>query len=167
MQIEIYHRVPLQPCQSNPNIYLDVEPSLIENRYKDAGTVNVQIANAIIRNIVIDPEAVLCEMQPVIPSTTSDLDKIDINKSDLTPKQLERGMQLIKSYESIFVKGDIDIDNIEVKNRIDLLDDKPFKQRFRRIPPAMSNNTINSCYQPTLSGNLTVLGHLQWCQSGR
>lgn len=46
-------------------------------------------------------------------------------------------MNLIHVYEDIFAKNDQDIGNTKVKHRIDLNDEKPFKQRFRRIPPAM------------------------------
>jgi hypothetical protein len=36
-----------------------------------------------------------------------------------------------------FAKDDINIGNTHVKHRIDLNDDRPFKQRNRQIPPAM------------------------------
>ena len=67
--------------------------------------------------------------------TTSILDQLDITESDLTDDQLQTGINLIQSIEDIFAKDDINIGNTHVKHRIDLNDDRPFKQRYRRIPP--------------------------------
>ena len=68
-------------------------------------------------------------------STTSIVDQLDITKSDLTDDQLQTGINLIQSFEDIFAKNDINIGNTHVKHRINLNDDRPFKQRYRRIPP--------------------------------
>jgi predicted membrane protein len=66
-------------------------------------------------------------------STTSILDQLDITKSDLTDDQLQTGINLIQSLEDIFAKDDINIGNTHVKHRIDLNNDRPFKQRYRRM----------------------------------
>jgi predicted membrane protein len=70
-------------------------------------------------------------------SATSILDQLDITKSDLTDDQLQTGINLIQSFEDIFARDDINIDNTHGKHKIHLNDDRPFKQRYRRIPPAM------------------------------
>jgi hypothetical protein len=66
---------------------------------------------------------------------TEECNIADITKSYLTDDQLQTGINLIQSFEDIFVKDDINIGNTHVKHRIDLNDDRPFKQRNRRIPP--------------------------------
>ena len=137
----------LHPSKLQPNHPdLEVEPGLVQYKYKTNGNVNVQIANVSTRTIVIPPHAVLCELQPVTiqqqdaqstPSSTSVLDLIEITRSDLTKDDLQTGKELMESSDNIFAKNDTDIGNTEVKHRIDLLDERPFKQRYRLIPPAM------------------------------
>ena len=56
---------------------------------------------------------------------------------------------LLEAYQDIFSKGETDIGfNNTVKHRKDLLDEKPYKQRTRRIPPVMFEEIINQyrCY---------------------
>jgi hypothetical protein len=49
----------------------------------------------------------------------------------------EQGLQLIKSYIDIFSRSDDDVGHTDiVQHRIDLIDEKPFKQHYRRIPQA-------------------------------
>ena len=126
---------------------LDIEPTLIQYRYGQNGPLTVRISNVTTRTITIPTKAVLCEIQPVTieatpKSETTDaeelLKKVEITKSDLTDEELEIGKNLILSYQDIFSKGDDDVGHTDrVKHRIDLTDDKPFKQRYRRIPPSM------------------------------
>ena len=146
----------------------------------------MQIANVTTRTITIQPKAILCEIQPVriehepenLTSTTPILDQVEITKSDLTEEQLNKGIQLITSYEDIFSKDETDIGNTAVKHRIDLIDDTPFKQRYRRIPPAMfdevkahlrqllANGTIRSSHSPYASNVVLVRkknGRLRMC----
>jgi hypothetical protein len=56
----------------------------------------------------------------------------------LSDEELKRGKDLIQDYSDIFSKSDTDVGyaNI-VQHRIELLGDKTFKQRYRRIPPSM------------------------------
>ena len=45
---------------------------------------------------------------------------------------------LVESYQDIFSTGYLDIGTTDrVKHRIELSDEKPFKQKYTRIPPAM------------------------------
>ena len=61
-----------------------------------------------------------------------------INKSDLSDEELKRGKDLILDYSDIFSKSDTDVGHTNiVQHRIELLEDKTFKQRYRRIPLSM------------------------------
>ena len=118
------------------------------------------------KTITIPPRAVLCEVQPVTihhqstesSSTTSILDHLDITKSYLTDDQLQTGINLIQSFEDIFVKDDINIGNTHVKHRINLNDDRPFKQRNRQIPPAMFDE-VKEHIRQLLTDHHIALGH--------
>ena len=53
-------------------------------------------------------------------------------------EELKRGKDLILDYSDIFSKSDTDVGHTNiVQHRIELLEDKTFKQRYRRILPSM------------------------------
>ena len=118
---------------------LEIEPGLIQYQNNNNGIINVQVAIVTTNTITIPPRAVLCKVQPVTihhqstesSSPTFILDQLNITKSDLTDDQLQTGINLIQSFEDIFVEDDINIGNTHAKHRIDLNDDRPFKQRYR------------------------------------
>ena len=56
---------------------------------------------------------------------------MEVTKSDLNDQQFEQGLQPIKSYIDIFSRSDDDVGHTDiVQHRIDLTDEKPFKQRI-------------------------------------
>ena len=58
--------------------------------------------------------------------------------SKLTPEQNEQVEALLRKHIDVFSKHDGDIGDCDmIKHRIDLIDNTPFKQKHRRIPPAM------------------------------
>ena len=66
------------------------------------------------------------------------LELLNIDREALRSDELRRGVELIDSYADVFAKSDIELGYTgSVKHRILLNDDIPFKQRHRRIPPAM------------------------------
>jgi len=123
----------------------DVEPTLIDYHHKQNGPIKVSISNITTRTINIQPKAVICELQPVSyqpnhqqPSeeqASNIIDQMEFTKSDLSEEHFEEGQQLIKSYLDIFSTADDDVGRTDlVKHRIDLNEEKPFKQQYRRIP---------------------------------
>ena len=124
----------------------DIEPSLIQYHHKQNGPVTVRISNVTTKTINIPPKAIICELQPVSVQAGSEqpnekeisdiMSLIEVTKSNLNDQQFEQGLQLIKSYIDIFSRSD-DVGHTDiVQHRIDLIDEKPFKQRYRRIPQA-------------------------------
>ena len=66
------------------------------------------------------------------------LDTFNLQETDLSKEQIEDVRKLLLRYKDIFSQGVFDIGHTTtVKLRIDLMDKTPFKQRHRRIPPAM------------------------------
>ena len=162
----------LQPCKdATIDSELDIAPSLISYNFKGNGLVEVDVSNLSARTITISPKAVMCELQPVtvedeqhgnMSSPSSPLSQINFNTEDLTPEQTERGKHLIEEYEDIFSKNDNDIGySTDVKHRIDLYDERPFKLRHRRIPPSMYNE-VKSHLQQLLTSGIIRRSHSPW-----
>lgn len=64
-----------------------------------------------------------------------DLDDIE---SRLKPSQCQQLKDLLWKWRDVFSQHDLDLGHTDiVKHRIELTDPKPFKQRYRRIPPGM------------------------------
>jgi hypothetical protein len=97
----------------------------------------------------INPRSVICEIQPVTIDESvyeqmehePDLKNIskDVTlESSLTPQQDIKVRELLEKHKNIFSKNDADIGFCDkVKHRIDPIDERPFKQRHKRIPPGM------------------------------
>lgn len=100
---------------------------------------------------VVPPRALLCELQPVNvdfnykiseskDSEESILDQISVETVGLTGTEVEKIKHLLVEHKDIFSTGDTDIGHCTfVEHMINLTDDTPFKQRHRRIPPAMTD----------------------------
>lgn len=130
---------------------IDVEPRVQHYSFRKNKSTMVQLSNVTTRTITIPPKGIICELQPVTiqptpvetnysAKDTTLLDKMEFTQSSLSEEQLQEGKDLILDYHDIFSKGDTDLGHTNiVQHRIDLLEggDVPFKQRYRRIPPAM------------------------------
>lgn len=64
-------------------------------------------------------------------------------------------------YENIFAKNDQDIGNTKFKHIIDLIDDWLFKQRFRRIQPAMYDE-VKEHLRQLLAASTIRPSHSPW-----
>lgn len=168
---------------------LDIEPSLHQYDYQNNNIMTIKISNVTTSTIAIPPRAIVCEMQPVtiqpvpkedIRDDTPVTEKVkEIMQSDLTDEQFQDGKDLINAYTDIFSRGDDDVGHTDrVQHRIDLTDERPFKQRYRRIPPAMydevkshlrqlmSNGIIRPSHSPYASNVVLVKkkdGSLRLC----
>ena len=98
--------------------------------------------------MTVSPKAILCEVQPVRvdESVFEKMEKEASKKifeevhidSKLTSEQDDQVVSLLRKHIDVFSKHDGDIGDCDmIKHRIDLVDDTPFKQRHRRIPPSM------------------------------
>lgn len=152
--IKLYHiNLQLQFYKLHTVIPSDLvtEPSLTDYSYPANHVIRVDIDNITTRAVQVPPKSILCELHPVklepdqraIPCATLQQTKdvlIIVTIEDVGLKTLEKQQAenfLIK-YEDVFFKSDIDIGQTSiVKHRTGLHDDTPFKQRQRRIPPAM------------------------------
>lgn len=163
-----YHKVlaMLQPTgKSIIHTDLDITPSLQLYDYQSSDIVPVEICNVTTRTVAVPPRAVLCELQPVqilntmIPedsTSNSDLkniyDKIKISP-DVTEEEEHQCKDLVSEYPDIFSTSSTDIGTTDkVKHRIELYDTTPFKQKYRRIPPAMIDEVRTHIQELLASG---------------
>ena len=126
--------------------------------------VPVRIFNISAKVLSIPPKATLCEMQEVKILRHFDIEKkekeqsaginsqlvdqqktemclpdgINLDNAKLSEEEKEKATQVFSKWDSIFSKGPTDIGRTKlVEHRIDLTDDRPFKEPHRHIPPAL------------------------------
>ena len=151
---------------------LDIEPTLLDYRYQQNNLFEVKISNVTTRTVAVPPNAILCEIQPVLIQdppqsetkefTTPLLDQVHISTDNITPSELETGKNFIMSYQDIFSKDDTDVGHTTmVKHKIELLDERPFKQRYRRIPQSMFQEVKSHIHQMLRTGIIRK-SHSPW-----
>ena len=79
--------------------------------------------------------------------------EIDLPREELDDEQQKKVNILFTEFESLFSKGDDDFGYCpSVEHRIELTDETPFKQRFRRIPPSMLDEVRQHIEQQLAAG---------------
>lgn len=142
------------PDSSLPN-FIDITPAIIDYEFGRTKAVDITVSNITTNSVVISPKEVLCELQPVKIEDVSNeaegdtkhdsvLDQVNIDTNKkLNDDQLKDITQLLQKHIDIFSTGEEDIGFCDkIKHRIDLLDETPFKQSTRRIPPAMISEVM-------------------------
>ena len=114
--------------------------------------VPVQVQNVSCRDITIPARSILCELHPgktvLQPSETDQSSENnttllsqfnwDAINATLNENQVNQVEQLITKWSDAFAQHDMDLGQTSiVKHQIKLMDDVPFKERARRIPPSM------------------------------
>ncbi|KAH3830290.1 hypothetical protein DPMN_103530 [Dreissena polymorpha] len=114
--------------------------------------------------VKILPKSVLCELQEVKvlrkwePGVNSDgvqrepnkpesedqkqdfIENLNLKIDHLDPDQQRQLQDLCYKWKDVFSQGPLDLGNTDlVKNEIKLEDERPFKDPYRRIPPALFN----------------------------
>ena len=136
---------------------------LITYDVENVSTVPVYVSNVTTRTVTVYPHATLCEIQPVtvqnLPVASistndlSKLDKINLPTDELSAQQHKDIRSLLTDFEDIFSSSDTDIGFYpSVEHRIELTDETPFKQRYRRIPPSMLDEVRDHVQQQLSAG---------------
>ena len=122
--------------------------------------IPVKVFNISARTLKIEPHSHLCELhevkvlKPCSPSSFVEPDNIankkcegepemkdlgvTVNTERLNTEQKETIFNLLQKWTSIFSKGPTDLGKTAlIKHKIHLKDDTPFKDPYRRIPPAL------------------------------
>jgi hypothetical protein len=142
-------------ARSTVNEDLDISPGMVTYNYMRNGLIEVHVSNVTARTISIPPRAILCELQPVSVADVPEdvvvreqvddiLSQMDITSDNLSKEDLQKGIDLIKKFEDIFSRSETDLGfTAAVRHRINLLDETPFKQRYRRIPSSMYSDHLH------------------------
>lgn len=168
----LYDKLPYHPVcgmlsptvRSHIPADLDIEPSVITYETAKNIPIPVHVNNVTTNTVTVRPHALLCEIQkgsiqnfPKSKSSQiprSDIfNKIDLPRYELSKEQLQKIQELLTDFDSLFSKGDTDIGYCPfVEHHIELNDETPFKQRFRRIPPSMLDEVKDHIEQQLSAG---------------
>jgi hypothetical protein len=133
--------------------------------------VPLEVLNNTEEPLRISRNTVVAELQQITipeadPTAVPDLlRQCGVHANDnLTSDQLREVQEMINSYVDVFSVSDLDLGHTDlVKHRIELSDPVPFKERPRRIPPAMMPEVRSMCRRWSTvvsSENLSAPGYL-------
>ena len=112
----------------------------------------------------LQPQQIVCELQQVERQNTIEprpasvdrekfLSLFHLEKADITQKELAQLKDLLYLYKDVFSISEFDLGRTStVKHQIRLKDNIPFKQRHRRIPPAMYNEVKRHLEELQIAG---------------
>ena len=138
-----------------------ITPSLVTIE-PNTSQLPVQVTNLTNGSIVITPNMALCQVQSCTiessleehdssvsgTSGESPLCSMDLTQCDLTEEQKQLVFEMLAQVADVFSQNDLDVGFTNlVRHKILLKDTEPFKQRHRRIPPAMFNEVRNHLKQ--------------------
>ena len=166
----------IQECEDStlPD-YIDVTPTVIQYEHRNNSELMVNLSNLTTNSVTISPKAILGKVQPVtvdesvfekIEKKTSKkiFEEIHID-SKLTSEQNEQVESLLKKHIDVFSTHDADIGDCNmIRHRIDLIDPTPFKQKHRRIPPAMIDE-VRKHIEELLSSGVIRKSKSPWCSN--
>ena len=154
----------------------EITPGVINYTFGQNGLLHVQISNVTTTTLTIPPRAIICELQPVSvdmayqiakpdDKPTSVLEKVTVETEGLSESEKKSIFDLLQKHEDIFSSGDTDKGHCTfVKHMINLTDETPFKQRHRRIPPAMIDE-VRSHIEQLAAGGIIRPSHSPWASN--
>jgi transposase InsO family protein len=133
---------------------IEILPMLRYHQHVDE-FVSICIANHNSSPVTLQSKALCAQMQaanvmPVnaTPNSDSDNSGFNFDFSNISSDETSKACELLKKWNHVFSKSDTDVGFTDaVYHRIELLDERPFKQRYRRIPPAMVNEVKDHLQQ--------------------
>ena len=130
---------------------VSVTPTLVEGSQT---TVLLELSNLSNRPAIVNCNSILCQVQacdlaytPQVMDhkhTNNDVTNdpmsniVDFSSSNLSGSEMIVAQKMIDDYTYVFSMNEMDVGLTSlVKHRIQLTHNEPFKQRYRKIPPAM------------------------------
>ena len=132
---------------------VDIPPSIIA--FEGQKEVIVELRNTSNKAIEIPAGTVVAQLVPVMVASLVSTEQTlpDLSNAQVPPEDHEALSRLVKQYADVFSQHELDLGHYGgVKNRIELLDEHPFKQRYRRIPPHMMEEVSDHLRQLEASG---------------
>lgn len=149
------------PNPSRPGLHTELEISpdlhLLQGQQKD---LKVTISNPSDQGLSIKPGTVVAQLSPVTIATTNfPLSESNpqilpsLDSAHVTDQERAKLKDLVDEYSDIFSQGELDLGHYSgVTHRIEMEDPRPFKQRFRRIPPHMFEEVADHLRQLEANG---------------
>jgi len=134
---------------------LQVDPAIVY--CTSQVSLPVHLTNISNKTLVVQPRA-LCASVVVAKLATRDhelpsedfsfIDLLDIENCDLSFEERPSVIEFLKQWHHVFSKHELDIGlTSAVEHTITLIHDKPFKQRYRRIPPSLFQEVKDHLHQ--------------------
>ena len=136
----------------------EVTNSLHFLKKNQSPSFQIQVINPSSKAVTVLPNALVAQAE--IACTLNSLETCqvssafpDVNSEEISFPQQEQLRSLVASFPDIFARDDLDIGHFsDVKHRIVLEQDAPFKQRYRRIPPHKFDEVADHIRQLEASG---------------
>jgi len=149
-------------------------PPLLVNLGPSSTCVAVQVSNLTNQPIVVSPNSIICQIHACEPVSNTDnsqlrsnpvpdvIDQINVSTSSLTESEQSDVYKMLGEWSDVFAKDDLDVGLTSVvKHRINLTDPEPFKQKCRRIPPAMFSE-VRKHLRQLLDSNIIRKSRSPW-----
>lgn len=136
----------------------DVEVSPTLHVFQGRGDFKVTLNNTSSHIVKVNPGEIIAQLSPVVVASLAgahDSSRIlpDLDSVDVPPSDRKMLKDLIEEYADVFSQNDLDLGHFSgVKHRIDLEDERPFKQRYRRLPPHMFEEVADHLRQLEANG---------------
>lgn len=188
----VYGKVKVKPCDHKRHVILtplskchiprSVEclPVLfVIPEHKRVVTVPMRIRNltstsqTILPNVPVYCASRLVWSHELVPLETSELTeedrefllKFNLEETDITEAQLSRFRRLLCSYKDVFAMSDKDLGCCDIgSHKIELSDNEPFKEKYRRIPPSMYE-AVKQHLQNMLDIGVIRESQSPWCST--
>lgn len=155
---------------------VEIAPTVTKLTGKVESTIPVTISNLTAQTVVIPSKAIICGLHEVevqdmpeevsIPENdvSAEID-LSATEENLSSEQFIKFKEKMKSWEQLFAHNDLDLGRTDaVKHGITLMDNTPFKQRFRRIPPSMYSE-LRQHLQQMLDSDVIRPSHSPWASN--
>ncbi|CAG2240364.1 unnamed protein product [Mytilus edulis] len=152
-------------CLDDNQGSLGICPRVVSLKPTGKSRVPVRIFNMTAKAIYLKPRSVICGLNEVKIVRHADLDssdentesskkgdeqdkgkilaKLGVELTELTPEMKGKLENLICNWKSIFSTGPTDLGfTTLVEHEINLTDEKPFREPYRRIPPSMFDENV-------------------------
>ena len=153
-----------ETSQEGSSSRLQICPRVVTlNKPGTSARVPVKVFNLSAKVVTVQPKATLCELQEVTVLRSAELSKVsskrskvniqqqnvilpdaktssnfDLSNSAISEEQKTIAQRFLSQWQPIFSQGPMDLGHTElVKHSINLDDDRPFKEPYRSIPPAL------------------------------
>ena len=147
----------VETCSSS-SLPGDIEVSPTLHSFQGRGNFEVTLHNTSSQIVKVNPGEIIAQLSPVVVTSiagSADSSHVlpDLNSVDVPSQDKEMLRTLFEEYSDVFSQNDLDLGHFSgVQHRIDLEDERPFKQRYRRIPPHMFEEVADHLRQLEANG---------------